>query len=73
MTTWFIQFKGRELGAICIFSNYAVQVEGETPQEALLKVYDTHDHLSRLRLTNQTTGHSFEGFDFKPIVDDDAN
>lgn len=71
MDKWFIQFKGRQVGAIGTKQNYAVNVEADTPQDALLKVYNTHDHLSRLYLTNQTTGHSYKGFDFVPVTDND--
>ena len=36
---------GRKVGAIGIFYPGGVTVAAETPEEAILKAYETHDHL----------------------------
>jgi len=43
-----IDFTGREVGAIGIFSHQCVEVDADSVKEAILKVYDTHEHLSNL-------------------------
>ena len=37
--------RGRKVGAIGIFYPDSVTVSAETPDEALLKAYETHEHL----------------------------
>mgnify|MGYP003115581635 FL=1 len=37
--------KGRRVGAIGIFYPDSVIVEANSPEEAHMKAYDTHDHL----------------------------
>ena len=44
-------FTGRQLGAIGIVYPCRVEVEADDPEAARLKLYDTHEHLSGLRLT----------------------
>lgn len=41
-----ISFNGREVGAIGIMYRCYVRVEADDAKAALLKVYDTHEHLS---------------------------
>jgi len=43
-----IKFQGRQVGAIGIFSNFTVKVYAETPKDAILKVYETHEHLTEV-------------------------
>ena len=37
--------KGRTAGALGVFYPDSVTVEAETPEEARLKAYETHEHL----------------------------
>jgi hypothetical protein len=37
--------RGRRVGAIGIFYPDSVNVAAETPEKALLKAYETHEHL----------------------------
>lgn len=50
MTTYHISFRGREKGALGIYSNYAQTVEANTEEEAILKLYDTHEHIEVLSI-----------------------
>jgi hypothetical protein len=51
MSRYRFEFYGRQVGAIGIMSNYEVEVEAETQQEAQLKLYETHEHISIKRVT----------------------
>jgi hypothetical protein len=44
-------FHGRLKGAIGISYRHVVEVEGNTPEEANLALYETHDHVHGLTLT----------------------
>lgn len=43
-------FKGRKVGAIGVFSHFAVSVDAENAKAARLKLYETHEHLSELNI-----------------------
>ena len=43
--------QGRKVGAIGIFYPDSVNVAAETPEEALLKAYETHEHLMMVTVT----------------------
>jgi hypothetical protein len=47
-------FWGRTIGAIGVTFHYVVEVEADNPEAARLKLYDTHEHISGLRLTPLT-------------------
>jgi hypothetical protein len=40
-----LRFHGRKIGAIGVFSDHEVEVELNSPEEAGLRVYDTHEHI----------------------------
>lgn len=44
-----VSFNGRKIGAIGLFGFHIVEVEAETPEDAALKAYDTHEHISGTR------------------------
>tara|TARA_R110002020_G_scaffold18907_1_gene65280 strand:+ start:567 stop:749 length:183 start_codon:yes stop_codon:yes gene_type:complete len=47
MKTYNVSWKsGRRVGAIGVFYPDSVDVVAETPEEALLKAYETHEHLT---------------------------
>lgn len=45
-----IQFVGRKVGAIGIVYRHDVTVEAETPEDAVAKLYDTHEHITGLEI-----------------------
>ena len=47
MNKYNIRFKGREVGAIGILSWYEVTVEANNEEDAVLKLYDTHEHITQ--------------------------
>ena len=47
MNKYNIRFKGREVGAIGILSWYEVTVEANNEEDALFKLYDTHEHITQ--------------------------
>jgi hypothetical protein len=48
---WCASFVGRKRNAIGIFYPITTEVEGETPEQAELNLYQRFDHISRLTLT----------------------
>jgi hypothetical protein len=46
-----LEFLGRKVGAIGIFYQISVTLEASTEDEARLKIYDTHEHISGLKVT----------------------
>ena len=42
--------QGRKVGAIGIFYPDSVNVAAKTPEEALLKAYETHEHLMMINI-----------------------
>jgi hypothetical protein len=48
------EFWGRTIGAIGVTSRYVVEVEADNLEAARLKLYDTYEHISGLRLTPLT-------------------
>lgn len=40
-----VTFTGRKVGAIGIFQAFTVEVEANNAKDALMKVYDTHEHI----------------------------
>jgi hypothetical protein len=49
---WTAEFFGRENGAIGEPSPHCVEIEGDTHREAVLKIYETHECIFALRMTN---------------------
>ena len=49
--TYIAQFWGRQVAAIGTFHNCTVQVEAKDLEEAKLRLYDTHEHITHLRWT----------------------
>jgi hypothetical protein len=47
------RFNGCRLGAIGITYPCRAEVEADTPELARLKLFDTHEHITRLKLTSQ--------------------
>lgn len=45
MKTYRITFSGRKIGAIGTFSTYRDTVEAENEEAAILKLYDTYEHI----------------------------
>ena len=45
MNKYTIKFNGRLVGAIGIFQDFSVTVSAESQEQAILKLYDTHDHI----------------------------
>ncbi len=48
-----IEFIGREVGAIGITYHQCVGVEADNVRDAILKVYDTHEHLSEVFVNSE--------------------
>ncbi len=46
-----LDFYGRKVGAIGIFYQTSVTLEAANEDEARRKIYDTHEHISGLRVT----------------------
>jgi len=62
MKKYEFQFTGRENGAIGRIDNfYHLFVKAETPHEAKLKLYDTHEHISVKKCTE------YDGTEIKQI------
>ncbi len=53
MAKFLCKFNGRRNGAIGKFYNFSVIVEAETSEEANNKLYDTHEHISNLKITKK--------------------
>ena len=51
MKTYHCKFHGKLAGAIGISYAHIVTVQAETPEAANLKLYDTHDHIMHLEIT----------------------
>ncbi len=47
-----VTFQGRERGAIGLMYTYTVEVEAYDEAGARLKVYDTHEHLMHVEITD---------------------
>ena len=52
MKEYKFQFEGRQVGAIGTFSGFAKTVESDSLENAILKLYDTHEHISKLKVWN---------------------
>jgi len=50
MNTYTATFAGRELGAIGIFQSFSVEVKAKDVEAAKLKLYDTHEHITRCKI-----------------------
>jgi hypothetical protein len=46
-----LEFMGRTVGAIGIRYPISVTLDASSESEARIKIYDTHDHISDLRVT----------------------
>lgn len=44
-------FTGRKVGAIGVFYSISTEVEGSTPEQARLNLYERFDHIRDLTLT----------------------
>ena len=42
-----LNFRGREVGAIGILSDYCVTLQADSIEKAWIKLYDTHEHITR--------------------------
>jgi hypothetical protein len=56
MKTYLISFKGRESGAIGTFQSYSVMVAAHDEREAILKLYDTYEHITHTIIDVITEG-----------------
>lgn len=45
-----LSFRGRQVGAIGIMQGFSVEIEAEDERAAVLKLYDTHEHIMGLRI-----------------------
>lgn len=43
-----VKFKGRKVGAIGAFSEFNIQIAALNEQDLINKLYDTHEHISNL-------------------------
>lgn len=50
MKLFLLTFTGREVRAIGAFQDFRVILDAESEEAARLKIYDTHEHLSNLRV-----------------------
>lgn len=56
MKTFECYFTGRKVGAIGAFCEFIVTVEAENEDAARLKLYDTHEHISKLMIRDIPPG-----------------
>lgn len=54
MKEYHFTFFGKTVGAIGASSSYSKTVESDSLENAILKLYDTHEHISQLRIWNGT-------------------
>ena len=47
---WRLHFRGRQVGAIGIFSNYTIEVSAMSEEDARLAAYETHEHIQFLKI-----------------------
>lgn len=52
-----IKFSGRKIGAIGIFYPVALDIEADDPTDALLKAYETHEHIHNPRVYDAHGNH----------------
>lgn len=50
MKTYLARFNGRAKGAIGVFHPCETFIEAETEESARLKLYDTHEHITQLKI-----------------------
>lgn len=53
MAQYLCKFNGRKNGAIGKFYNFSIVVEAETKEEANAKLYNTHEHISNLKIVKK--------------------
>ena len=51
MKKYDVAFTGREVGAIGICSRFCFEIEAESEDAARLKIYETHEHLMRVNIS----------------------
>jgi len=51
MGKYLLKFNGRKVGAIGVFGDFKLIVNADNEKEAILKAYDTHEHLTRLTVS----------------------
>lgn len=68
MKTFKAIFQGRESGAIGAFSQHTATVTAKDDEAARLKLYDTHDHISHLKLEELPTIPTRSPFDADNLV-----
>jgi hypothetical protein len=54
MKTWLIAFSGKTKGAIGAFQNCAEEVEADSSEAAVLKLYDKYEHVLVNSVIDQT-------------------
>ncbi len=47
MKTYELTFQGRQVGAIGAFCDFTVRISADTIENAWLRLYDTHEHITR--------------------------
>ena len=64
MKTYLVNFTGRKAGAIGVMRPCAVKVRAESPNDAHMRIYDTHEHITGVRvdeISPYTDGGGFGG------------
>ena len=60
MKLYTLNFKGRQVGAIGIFSEFTEQIMADNIEQAWLRLYDTHAHITRGCWSAKPTTKSLE-------------
>lgn len=68
MKNYLAQFTGRQVGAIGAVRSFAVAVSAPTEAAAGLRLYDTHEHITRLTLTEQPALPAIQPEDFAAFL-----
>lgn len=53
MFNYRVSFRGREVGAIGVFSDYSFYIQAASRRKAGNKLYETHEHITRLSMKIQ--------------------
>lgn len=72
MKTYLAKFHGREAGAIGIFSAHTATVQAANEEAARLKLYDTHEHITRLQLLPVPICSPFDAEGLILLIQNDA-
>lgn len=60
MNNYKCKFLGRESGALGINSYFELQVEADTVDQALLKLYDTHENIMKYQIVNTSNPKDYK-------------